>query len=175
MIAGGDPHDSTCADVAVPCYSQELDRGWDRPRIGVIRAHFGAGLDPEIAAAIEEVIRVFQSLGATIRDIQLPHSKYGIATYYIIAPCEASSNLARYDGVHYGYRTPEAAMRAELEADRRQASPSDEVDSDLVRMYRKTRSEGFGAEVKRRIMLGTYAPARATTTPTTSRPSRHAA
>ena len=88
-----------------------------------MRDHFGEGLDPEIAAATEEAIRLFRSLGATIHDIELPHSKYGIATYYIIAPCEASSNLARYDGVHYGYRTDEDDdAGANLEQERSEAS-----------------------------------------------------
>ncbi len=89
--------------------------------------------------------------------MSLPHSKYGIATYYIIAPCEASSNLARYDGVHYGYRTAEEAMLRDLAEEQRSAATPVDVDSALVRMYRRTRAEGFGPEVKRRIMLGTYA------------------
>ncbi len=89
--------------------------------------------------------------------MSLPHSKYGIATYYIIAPCEASSNLARYDGVHYGYRTAEEAMLRDLAEEQRSAATPGDVDSALVRMYRRTRAEGFGPEVKRRIMLGTYA------------------
>jgi aspartyl-tRNA(Asn)/glutamyl-tRNA(Gln) amidotransferase subunit A len=93
----------------------------------------------------------------------MPHGRYGVATYYIIAPCEASSNLARYDGVHYGYRTDEAALDAELADERKQliaagaAAAADDVDNALVRMYRRSRAEGFGAEVKRRIMLGAYA------------------
>ena len=93
----------------------------------------------------------------------MPHSKYGVAAYYVIAPCEASSNLARYDGVHFGYRTDEKAMAAELEAQRKQLDRSGDqaalaaLDNPLVRMYRRSRAEGFGAEVKRRIMLGTYA------------------
>jgi aspartyl-tRNA(Asn)/glutamyl-tRNA(Gln) amidotransferase subunit A len=112
---------------------------------------------------VREAVRVYQSRGAKIREISLPHSRYAIATYYIIAPCEASSNLARYDGVHYGYRTDEAAMLAEWNAERRQFEREgdqralDILDSTLVRMYRRSRSEGFGPEVKRRIMLGTYA------------------
>ncbi len=156
-IAGNDPHDSTCANETVPVYSEAIRGPFGRPRLGVVRDQFREGLDPEIAAATEEAIRVFRSLGATVHDIQLPHSKYGIATYYIIAPCEASSNLARYDGVHYGYRTDEATMLAELRQQRKAATDQDAVDTALVRMYRKTRAEGFGAEVKRRIMLGTYA------------------
>ena len=106
---------------------------------------------------------MYESLGATVHEISLPHSKYAVATYYVIAPSEASSNLARYDGVHYGYRTDEKEMLAELAAERKQLEAAgdraglDDLDTALVRMYRRTRAEGFGAEVKRRIMLGTYA------------------
>jgi aspartyl-tRNA(Asn)/glutamyl-tRNA(Gln) amidotransferase subunit A len=102
-------------------------------------------------------------LGATVKDISLPHGKYGVATYYIIAPSEASSNLARYDGVHYGYRTDEQAMHADLKAQRAalvaagNEQAADQLDNPLVRLYRQSRAEGFGPEVKRRIMLGTYA------------------
>ncbi len=156
-IAGHDPCDSTCANLAVPPYSQEVLADFGRPTLGVVRDHFGPGLDPEIAAAVEEVLRVFQSCGGTVREVELPHSQYGIATYYVIAPCEASSNLARYDGVHYGYRTDEESMLRELQQQRSQSATPDDIDSALVRMYRQTRAEGFGAEVKRRIMLGTYA------------------
>ncbi len=156
-IAGHDPRDSTSVNREVPCYSRDIEADFGRPTLGVVRDHFGDGLDREIAAAVEEVIRVFRSLGGTIRDIELPHSKYGIATYYVIAPCEASSNLARYDGVHYGYRTDEPAMLRDLQQQRDGSSTSDDLDTALVRMYRQSRSEGFGPEVKRRIMLGTYA------------------
>ncbi len=157
VIAGADHRDSTCASEAVPRYSEALRGPFGRPRVGVVRDQFREGLDPEIATATDEAIDVFRSLGATIHDIELPHSKYGIATYYIIAPCEASSNLARYDGVHYGHRTDEKVMLAELRRERDTAADPNSVDTALVRMYRKTRAEGFGAEVKRRIMLGTYA------------------
>jgi aspartyl-tRNA(Asn)/glutamyl-tRNA(Gln) amidotransferase subunit A len=125
--------------------------------------HFGEGLDPEVERAVREAVRVYESLGAAVEEVSMPHSKYAVATYYIIAPSEASSNLARYDGVHYGYRTDQKEMLAELEARRKQLREAgdqaalDELDSPLVRMFRRTRSEGFGAEVKRRIMLGTYA------------------
>ena len=105
-------------------------------------------------SAVREAIQVFESLGATTVDVELPHNKYSIATYYIIAPSEASSNLARYDGAHYGYRTDEQDMRAELAAEQK---AGEVTESPLVRMYRRTREEGFGPEVKRRIMLGTYA------------------
>lgn len=156
-IAGPDPRDSTCANVPVPPYGEQLYQKMQRPVLGIVRDHFGDGLNSEIAAAVEEAITVFQGLGAEIKEITLPHSKYAIATYYVIAPCEASSNLARYDGVHYGYRTDEAAMLRDLSAEREQARSTHEIDTSLVRMYRQSRAEAFGDEVKRRIMLGTYA------------------
>jgi aspartyl-tRNA(Asn)/glutamyl-tRNA(Gln) amidotransferase subunit A len=163
IIAGHDPLDSTSADLPVPDYAQTVQKPLDGLTVGVVREHFGEGLDGEVEAAVREAVRVYQSLGAKVREISLPHSKYAIATYYIIAPSEASSNLARYDGAHYGYRTDEAAMLSEWNAERRQLAASgdqraiDGQDSLLVRMYRRSRAEGFGAEVKRRIMLGTYA------------------
>ena len=132
-------------------------------QIGWAREHFGPGLDREVEAAIRQALVVYESLGATLHEISLPHSKYAVATYYVIAPSEASSNLARYDGVHFGYRTNEKKMLAELAAERKQLESSSnqdalgDLDSALVRMYRRTRAEGFGPEVKRRIMLGTYA------------------
>src|SRR5262249_5250681 len=104
-----------------------------------------------------------ESLGAKVKELSMPHAKYGVATYYIIAPCQASSNLARYDGVHYGYRTDVGKMNARLAEEAKQlqaASKTKELadlDNPLVRMYRQSRAEGFGPEVKRRIMLGTYA------------------
>ncbi|MHB0955812.1 MAG: Asp-tRNA(Asn)/Glu-tRNA(Gln) amidotransferase subunit GatA [Pirellulaceae bacterium] len=156
-VAGPDPRDATCAPIPVPAYAR-LVREEAGPRtLGVVREQFGAGLDAEVGAAVERVVDSFQARGVRIRDVSLPHSRYGIATYYIIAPCEASSNLARYDGVHYGYRTDEDAMLRELADERRSAAAPQDVDSPLVRMYRRTRAEGFGPEVKRRIMLGTYA------------------
>lgn len=155
-IAGHDPRDTTSAPLEV----QELVPLARRPlkgvRLGVVQEHFGAGLDDDVAAAVREAIKVFEELGAEIVDVELPHGKYGIATYYIIAPSEASSNLARYDGAHYGYRTNEKEMLAELESEQK-TSDTNSLDTPLVRMYRRTRAEGFGPEVKRRIMLGTYA------------------
>ncbi|MFO0903303.1 MAG: Asp-tRNA(Asn)/Glu-tRNA(Gln) amidotransferase subunit GatA [Pirellulales bacterium] len=162
-IAGHDPLDSTSADVPVPRYSDLIDKPLEGLTLGLVREHFDKGLDGQIEAAVREAIRIYESLGAKVKEISLPHSRYGIATYYIIAPCEASSNLARYDGVHYGFRTDERAMLAELAAERAAAlarggeQAADAVDSPLVRLYRQTRAEGFGPEVKRRIMLGTYA------------------
>jgi len=163
VLAGHDPLDSTSIDLPVPRYSETVGQPLTGLRIGLVREHFGEGLDGEVEAAVREAVRVYQSLGATVRDVSLPHGRYAVATYYIIAPCEASSNLARYDGVHFGYRTDERAMSAELEAERKrlQAAGDEaalaELDNALIRMYRRTRAEGFGSEVKRRIMLGTYA------------------
>ncbi|RMG03857.1 MAG: Asp-tRNA(Asn)/Glu-tRNA(Gln) amidotransferase GatCAB subunit A, partial [Planctomycetota bacterium] len=140
-----------------------LDKPLDGLKIGVVREHFAEGLDSQVESAVREALEVYRSLGAEVKEISLPHSKYAVAAYYIIAPCEASSNLARYDGVHYGYRTDVKAMLEELTAERKAClergdiAAAEEIDSALVRMYRKTRAEGFGPEVKRRIMLGTYA------------------
>lgn len=167
-ISGHDPRDATSLDERVPAYSQTVDRPLEGLRIGMVREHFTAGLDPEVESAIRKCLDVYQALGAAIHEISLPHSKYAVATYYVIAPCEASSNLARYDGVHYGYRTDEKAMLSELSAQRKALEEAgagksgsgrgaEQLDTPLVRMYRRTRAEGFGAEVKRRVMLGTYA------------------
>jgi aspartyl-tRNA(Asn)/glutamyl-tRNA(Gln) amidotransferase subunit A len=163
VIAGHDPRDTTSLNVPVPPYSQSVSKPLVNLRIGWVCEHFGPGLDPEVEAAIRAALEVYKSQGATIHEISLPHSKYAVATYYVIAPSEASSNLARYDGVHFGYRTNEKEMLTDLEADRKRLEASgdkagiDHLDSALVRMYRRTRAEGFGPEVKRRIMLGTYA------------------
>jgi len=136
VIAGRDEMDSTSANVAVPNYSASLGDDIKGKILGVPRALFGEGLDDDVRNSVEQSIENFRSLGAKIVDVELPYAKYGIAVYYIIATAEASSNLARYDGVRYGFRAEEAAT--------------------LRQMYFKTREEGFGAEVKRRIMLGTY-------------------
>ena len=154
-IAGHDSRDSTSANIEVPSYSSSVATPVENLTIGVVPSHYQEGLDSDIQAAIKESIQVYESLGATIKEIEMPHAQYGIATYYIIAPCEASGNLARYDGAHYGYRTDQQVMMDELAAE--QKSGDGDGESPLVRMYRKSRSEGFGAEVKRRIMLGTYA------------------
>jgi aspartyl-tRNA(Asn)/glutamyl-tRNA(Gln) amidotransferase subunit A len=157
VLAGHDPLDSTSAPVDVPSYTATVQQPLEGLRVGWIPEQFRSGLDPEIEAATQEALDVYRSLGASVQEVALPHARYGIATYYIIAPCEASGNLARYDGVHYGYRTDEQSMLAELREQRQTAAAPTDVESPLVRMYRKTRSEGFGSEVKRRIMLGTYA------------------
>jgi aspartyl-tRNA(Asn)/glutamyl-tRNA(Gln) amidotransferase subunit A len=163
VLAGHDPLDSTSVDVHVPEYSRTVTQPLDGLRLGLVREHFGEGLDGEVEAAVREAVRVYESLGATVKEISLPHGKYAVATYYIIAPSEASANLARYDGVHYGHRTDLGAMAAELEADRKRLEAAGDtaaladMDNALIRMYRRSRAEGFGPEVKRRIMLGTYA------------------
>jgi aspartyl-tRNA(Asn)/glutamyl-tRNA(Gln) amidotransferase subunit A len=162
-IAGHDPRDTTSLNVPAPRYSQTVIEPLKGLRIGWVREHFGPGLNGEVEAAVRAALDVYKSLGATLHEISMPHSKYAVATYYVIAPSEASSNLARYDGVHFGHRTNEKEMLVELEAERKRLESAgdkfglENVDSALVRMYRRTRAEGFGAEVKRRIMLGTYA------------------
>lgn len=162
-IAGHDPRDATSLNVPAPRYRQSVNVPLAGLRVGWVREHFGAGLDPQVEAAVRTALDVYKSLGATLYEVSLPHSKYAVATYYVIAPSEASSNLARYDGAHYGYRTDEKEMLAELAADHKRLEATGDraglanLDSALVRMYRRTRAEGFGPEVKRRIMLGTYA------------------
>lgn len=136
VIAGRDPQDSTTADVPVPDYTKELDGDLKGMRLGFPRALFAKGLDQEVEQAVRNVVDVYRELGAEIIDVELPNAGYAIAVYYIIATAEASSNLARFDGVRYGFRAEDAP--------------------ELRQMYRKTREEGFGAEVKRRIMLGAY-------------------
>ncbi len=135
-IAGHDPRDSTSVDLPVPDYRTALKEPIRGLRLGIPREYFIEGTAPEVAEAVRNAISTCRKLGAHIVDISLPHTEYGIAAYYIIAPAEASSNLARYDGVKYGHRAKGA--------------------KDLIDMYRQSRSQGFGSEVKRRIMLGTY-------------------
>lgn len=136
-IAGRDPMDSTSADVAVPDYVAELEKPVRGLKLGVAKEYFGEGLDAEVRNAVEAAIQKLAKLGCEIVPVSLPHTKYAIPTYYIVATAEASSNLARYDGVRYGYRARAART--------------------LPEMYRRSRDQGFGPEVKRRIMLGTYA------------------
>ena len=136
VIAGRDTHDSTTADVPVPDYNASLTGDLKGARLGYPRALFGKGLDDEVKQSVESVVDVYRELGAEVVDVELPNASYAIAVYYIIATAEASSNLARFDGVRYGFRAEDAP--------------------ELRQMYRKTREEGFGPEVKRRIMLGTY-------------------
>ncbi|MBD14952.1 MAG: Asp-tRNA(Asn)/Glu-tRNA(Gln) amidotransferase GatCAB subunit A [Planctomycetaceae bacterium] len=162
-IAGHDPNDATSLNAPVPEYSKTINQPLAGLRLGIVREHFAAGLNKEVEQAVRQALSVYESLGATLKEVSLPHSKYAVATYYVIAPSEASSNLARYDGVHYGHRTNQAEMLAALAAERKQieargdADALDNLDTSLVRMYRRSRAEGFGPEVKRRIMLGAYA------------------
>jgi aspartyl-tRNA(Asn)/glutamyl-tRNA(Gln) amidotransferase subunit A len=164
-IAGHDAGDSTSLPHAVPRYTELLEQPLTGLRIGRVAAHFAEGLDPEVARGVEEAFAAFKAAGATIHEVELPHAKYGIPTYYLIAPCEASSNLARYDGAHYGHRAePGKGHRAEPGKGHRAepgkghgAEPGTTFDSPLAEMYCRSRAEGFGPEVKRRIMLGTYA------------------
>ena len=135
-IAGHDPQDSTCLDVPVPDYLSGINDGVRGMKLGVPKEYFGAGIDPGVRRNVEERIRKLADQGAEIIEISLPHTEHAVATYYVIAPAEASSNLSRFDGIRYGRRT---------------ANPTDILD-----LYKKSREEGFGPEVKRRIILGTY-------------------
>ncbi|MBF0427575.1 MAG: Asp-tRNA(Asn)/Glu-tRNA(Gln) amidotransferase subunit GatA [Magnetococcales bacterium] len=135
-MAGEDPQDSTCLNSPVPDYVRAINQSMRGVKIGIPEEYFGSGLHPEVRLAIEAVKEVYQGLGAILVPISLPHTQHAIPTYYIIAPAEASSNLARYDGIRFGHRC--------------------ENPKDLKDLYARTRAEGFGAEVKRRIMLGTY-------------------
>ena len=137
VMAGFDPRDSTSVDRPVPDYTRTLDESIVGLRIGLPREYFGEGLGTEVGRMIEAALDQYRKLGAKVVEVSLPNSRLAIPCYYVLAPAEASSNLARYDGVRYGYRAPEYA--------------------DLWEMYAKTRAQGFGAEVKRRIMIGTYA------------------
>jgi len=147
VIAGRDPNDSTSVDVPIPDYLSTLDQPPESLRVGVVREFFGEGLDPEVASAVGEAIRVYEKAGAVIKDVSLPHSKYGVPAYYIVASAECSSNLARYDGTTYGHRAEDFSPKY----------PAEEGLPPMVRMMMASRAEGFGAEVKRRIMLGTFA------------------
>ncbi|HTU01560.1 MAG TPA: Asp-tRNA(Asn)/Glu-tRNA(Gln) amidotransferase subunit GatA [Candidatus Sulfotelmatobacter sp.] len=137
VLAGHDPLDSTSAELPVPAYEAALTGDVRGLRLGIPQEYFVPGMDPEVEAAVTEAVRVLEGLGGSRIEVRLPSTEYAVATYYLVATAEASSNLGRYDGVKYGYRTPQSAH--------------------LIDMYMKTRREGFGAEVKRRIMLGTYA------------------
>ena len=136
VLAGQDPKDSTSAHLEVPKYTDALTNDVKGMKIAVPKEYLGEGVSPEVKEAVKKALKVYESLGATWGEVSLPHSKYAVATYYIIASSEASSNLARFDGVRYGVRA---------EAD------------NMMDMFKKSRSQGFGEEVKRRIMLGTFA------------------
>lgn len=135
VLAGRDPKDSTAVSVPVPDYLENLGQDLKGLRIGVPREYLGEGLDLDVETAVRAALETLEGLGADLVEISLPHTEYAVATYYIIAMAEASSNLARYDGVKYGFRAP---------------------GGNLLEMYAQTRTQGFGAEVRRRIMIGTY-------------------
>ena len=136
VIAGHDPLDATSSQLPVPNYIADLDKPVKNLRVGVPKEYFGEGLDAEVRAAIEKSLDRLRAAGCTLHNVSLPHTEYAIPTYYVLATAEASSNLARFDGVRYGFRAAQA--------------------DSLSAMYRRTRDGGFGAEVKRRILLGTY-------------------
>ncbi len=137
VIAGGDPRDSTSVHIPVPDYTRHIVDGIKGIRVGIPKEYFIKGIDAEIEESVKTAISVIEDLGGSIEEISLPHTEYAVSVYYILAPSEASSNLARYDGVRYGFRVSGA--------------------NSLRDMYMRTRAQGFGAEVKRRIMIGTYA------------------
>ncbi|MZH40913.1 MAG: Asp-tRNA(Asn)/Glu-tRNA(Gln) amidotransferase subunit GatA, partial [Nitrospinae bacterium] len=136
VIGGKDSRDSTSADVALPDFTQALQKDVKGMKLGIPKEYFTGGINPEVEKAVQEGIRTLKSLGIQTVEVSLPHLDYAVATYYIIACAEASTNLSRYDGVKYGYRTDKS--------------------DNLVNMYENTREEGFGEEVKRRIILGTF-------------------
>jgi aspartyl-tRNA(Asn)/glutamyl-tRNA(Gln) amidotransferase subunit A len=139
VISGHDPKDSTSVPSAVPDYLADLEQPLKGLRLGIVKEYdLASGIDAEVKAAVDAAVTTYKELGASIVDVSLPTTPYGIAAYYIIAPCEASSNLARYDGVHFGHRTNEPV-------------------NDIIELFSKSRAEGFGDEVQRRIMIGTYA------------------
>ncbi len=136
-IAGHDPRDSTSAPVKIPDYQESLKPDVKGMRIGLVQELMGKGIDPEVKKAVQESAKVFERLGGVVEETSLPSLTYALSVYYLVATAEASSNLARFDGVRYGHRAADV--------------------DDILSMYTKTRAEGFGPEVKRRIMLGTYA------------------
>ncbi len=136
VIAGNDPKDSTSANIERPDFMKGLDRNLSGLKMGIPKEYFTSGIDPEVEESVQEAIKTLESLGVKKVEVSLPHLKYSVATYYIIASAEASTNLSRYDGVKYGYRSKES--------------------DSLLEMYMNTRQDGFGEEVKRRIMLGTF-------------------
>jgi aspartyl-tRNA(Asn)/glutamyl-tRNA(Gln) amidotransferase subunit A len=137
VIAGHDPLDSTSVDKSVPSYSKTIEDPVKPLTLGVAREYFSEGLDSEVEQSVRAALKVYEKLGAKVKEISLPNCPHAVATYYLVATAEASSNLARYDGVHYGHRAKSF--------------------TNLIDMYCRSRAEGFGKEVQRRIMLGTYA------------------
>ena len=136
-ICGYDPNDSTSVQREVPDHTMALQAGLKGLVVGIPKEYFAGGMDEDVAQAVDAAIKVIEGLGATCKSVSLPHTEYAVAVYYLVAPAEASSNLARYDGVRYGFRDKET--------------------KELIQMYRDTRSKGFGSEVQRRIIIGTYA------------------
>ncbi|HKL88634.1 MAG TPA: amidase family protein, partial [Salinibacter sp.] len=177
VIAGEDPDDSTSASVPVPDYTEALTGDVEGLKVGLPDEYFAEGLDEDIRQMVRDKVATLEDRGADIQRVSLPHTEYGIATYYLLATAEASSNLARYDGIRYGYRADlqetkqelrerKQELQSELSAARTQGDDErvaeleaelDDEQSALDALYTKTRTEGFGDEVKRRIMLGTYA------------------
>ncbi|MEQ9406989.1 MAG: Asp-tRNA(Asn)/Glu-tRNA(Gln) amidotransferase subunit GatA [Fuerstiella sp.] len=140
-ISGHDSRDTTSVDMPVPAFHESVTKPLEGLRVGIVDEHYGEGIDDDVRTVVREAIGQLEAAGATVQTVALPHSRYSVATYYLIAPSEASSNLARYDGIHYGYRSENFDSRTD----------------GLVDLYCRSRGEGFGPEVKRRIMLGTYA------------------
>jgi aspartyl-tRNA(Asn)/glutamyl-tRNA(Gln) amidotransferase subunit A len=140
VISGYDPRDCTSVNIKVPDYTKSLVNDVKGIKIGIPKEYFIAGMDPEVKDILEEAINQLKGLGATYKEISLPHTEYAVAVYYIIATAEASSNLARFDGVQYGFRSQKSEVRSQ----------------NLIDMYKKTRGNGFGQEAKRRIILGTF-------------------
>lgn len=139
-IAGKDPLDGTTSDIPVPKYRGALQQGLKGVKVGLPKEYFIEGMDPDVEQSVREAVTVMKSLGAMVEEMSLPHTKYALATYYVICPCEVSSNMARYDGIRFGH------------------DPAGKTNAmDLLSYYKQARSEGFGTEVKRRIMIGTYA------------------
>ncbi|MCA9396962.1 MAG: aspartyl/glutamyl-tRNA amidotransferase subunit A, partial [Candidatus Omnitrophica bacterium] len=137
VIAGHDPKDSTSADVKVPEYTKSLKQSVKGMKIGLPKEFYAHTIDPDVSKSIERAKEIFEKAGAEIVEISLPHTDYAVSVYYVVGPCEASSNLSRFDGIRYGRRTPNA--------------------DDLSGVYEMSRAEGFGKEAKRRILLGTFA------------------
>lgn len=172
VIAGFDERDNTSSQIEKADYISAVENPTKNIKIGVPEEFFGEGLDEEIKSGVDKILKNLEADGAELIPVNLPHTKYGIATYYILATAEASSNLARYDGIRYGHRADKDEMLDELKKEEKALKEQFEIaegddkvaiqekmgklDSPLIRLYKKSRTEGFGDEVKRRIMLGTY-------------------
>ena len=171
-IAGHDPNDATTSQIEVPDYTKQVISPEPKLKVGVPAEYFGEGLDDEVRDRVDQVLKGLEKEGAELVEISLPHLKYAIATYYILATAEASSNLARFDGIRYGHRADFKEVQKQLNSEEKELkdlikksngtdkaeleNQLESIDSPLVRLYKLSRNEGFGTEVKRRIMLGTY-------------------